>query len=301
MSVDVAFITVNYNTCRLVEELLRFFRSTPLPFSYSLVVVDNGSSDGSDRMLEQAHGNDLIPLLAGENLGYGRAMNRGLAAVESRYACIMNTDLILNREALVALWDFFEGTPTAGVASPVIMGSDRRIQGFIFHPGILSLYSPTVSKIRSKRWKIRVQRAVSPLRVPGVLGAFFMIRRTAFGDTPLFDEDFFFYYEDTELAHRYWTHNIACHVLPEVSITHLGGQSTSAAGGRLFQQSRRIYIEKCHGTRHAAFLQRLDRIRLWSKYFKYRLVTRIFENQGLRAKHDYYSRLVKQHDRQDTD
>lgn len=292
MSVEIVFITVNYNTRELVEDLLRFFRSTPLPFSYNLVVVDNASDDGSRQMLEQDQGSDLIYIQAGHNLGYGRAMNRGMAAVKSRYACIMNTDLILNRESLVALWDFFEYNPDAGVASPVIMGSDCRMQGFIFHPGILSLYSHTINKIRSKRWKLRIQKANSPLRVPGVLGAFFMVRRTAFNDSALFDEDFFFYYEDTELAHRYWAQGIPCYVLPWVSIIHLGGQSTSAAGGKLFQQSRRIYIGKCYGDRHASRLQRLDRIRLWIKYFKYRFIICIFENKSLRSKYEYYARLV---------
>ncbi len=293
MPVDISFITVNYNTRQLLEELLRFFHSTPLPFSFCLVVVDNGSNDGSCQMLEQFEGINLVSIQAGENLGYGRAINRGMAAVKSHYVCIMNTDIILNRESLVALWDFFEGTPSAGVASPVIMGNNHRIQGFIFHPGILSLYSHTIGKIRSKLWKVRIQRADSPVRVPGVLGAFFMIRRAAFSNDQLFDEDFFFYYEDTELAHRYWMKNIPCYVLPQVSIIHLGGQSTSAEGGKLFQQSRRIYIGKCHGDRHASCLQQLDRIRLWIKYFKYKLITRIFENKALRAKHDYYARLIE--------
>ncbi len=292
MVFDVAFITVNFNTCALTADLIRFFRETELPFSHCLVIVDNASTDGSRSLLEQAANDRVFYIQANNNLGYGRGMNRGLEAVTSRYACIMNTDLILNQDALVTLWDFFEDTPNAGIASPVIIGSNGRIQGFLFLPGILSMYSEVIAKIRSKSWKLKVERSQRPLLVPGVMGAFFMIRRSLFDKTPLFDEDFFFYYEDTELAHRYWIQGLACYVLPNTSIIHLGGQSTSVAGGKLFQQSRHIYISKCYGDLHANILQRLDRAKLYSKFLKYRLLTCFINSKSLRSKFDYYSRLI---------
>lgn len=292
MLVDVAFITVNYNTRALVEELIRFFKATTLPFSYRFVVVDNNSTDGSRELLEQEDWEPLLYLQTNENLGYGRGMNRGLAAIDCRYACIMNTDLILNQAALIALWDFFENNPTAGVATPVIMGSDQRIQGFLFLPSLWSLYFPTISKLISKRWKLRVEKAVAPLAVPGVLGAFFMLRCAMFA-APLFDEDFFFYYEDSELAHRYWQQGVPCFVLPQVSIVHLGGQSTSAEGGRLFQHSRRLYIEKCYGPPHTVLLARLDRVRLKAKYYKYLVLQSLIKNNKVRSKYDFYARLMQ--------
>lgn len=292
MQVDVAFITVNYNTCALVEELIRFFKTVELPFSHCLVVVDNNSTDGSQAMLAQERWDGLRYIQTNENLGYGRGMNRGLQAVASRYACIMNTDLVLNQEALFALWSFFEARPEAGVASPVIMGSDHRVQGFLFLPGIWALYSQTISKMRSKSWKLRVEKATAPLAVPGVLGAFFMIRRNQF-DNCLFDEDFFFYYEDSELAHRYWQRGIPCFVLPQVSITHLGGQSTSAEGGRLFQESRRIYLEKCYGPPHTVLLALLDRFRLRFKYCKYLVLNSVVKSSKIQSKYDFYARLIQ--------
>lgn len=292
MNVDVAFITVNYNTRDLVADLIAFFRQVELPFRSCLVVVDNASTDGSQELLEAAQGDDVLYIQAGENLGYGRGMNRGLAAVESRYACIMNTDLVLNREALTALWELFESRPEVGVSSPLILGADGRQQGFIFHPGILSVYSPLVCKLRSKRWKLRAERSRTPLQAPGVLGAFFMIRRTVFEGSQLFDPDFFFYYEDTELAHRLWAQGVVCCLLPMVSIVHLGGQSTSASGGRLFQQSRSLYLRKVYGERHAALVGRLDRLRLHLKFWKYRLLKSVCATDSVRAKYAYYARLA---------
>ena len=119
---DIAFVTVNYNTRELVQDLLDFFQSASLPFSHVLVVVDNNSSDGSQELLFGR--TDIIYIPAGENLGYGRAINRGIAAVDSRYVCALNTDIILDATTLAALWEFMEQTPDAGVVSPRIANRD---------------------------------------------------------------------------------------------------------------------------------------------------------------------------------
>lgn len=294
--VDISFITVNFNTAALVEQMMTFFRAVDLPFSFRLVIVDNGSADGSQNLLELAKDDFLVYLQTNRNLGYGRGMNLGLAAVPSRYACIMNTDVVLNREVLVGLWEFFEANSEVGVASPVILGSDQRIQGFLTLPGILSLYLESVAKVRSKIWKLRLKNAEKPLKVPGVMGAFFMIRRDSFSDK-LFDEDFFFYYEDTELAHRYWKQGVPCYVLPQISIVHLGGRSTSAAGAILFQKSRRLFIEKTYGYPHSYWLAKLDHLRLSFKYFKYRLLSALLKAPGIASKYAYYAKLRESYEK----
>jgi GT2 family glycosyltransferase len=293
MQVDVAFITVNYNTCALVEELIRFFKAVELPFSYRLVVVDNNSTDGSQAMLAQERWDGLLYIQTNENLGYGRGMNCGLQAVASRYACIMNTDLILNRDALVALWSFLNSTPSAGVASPVILGSNQRIQSFVFHPGVVLLYFPWLGKMLSKLRKLQVKYSLKPVNVPGVMGAFFMIRRACCSRGFLFDEDFFFYFEDAELANRLFSQKVLSYVLPQVAIIHTGGQSTSENGGRLFYESKQIYINKCYGANHLKAIGKLDNIRILLKYFKYLFLVRIMRIEKVSGKFLYYSRLVR--------
>ena len=95
MPVDIAFITVNYNTVEHVKRLADFFRDLAVPFTFSFTVVDNDSQDGSQEFLHSRA--DIHYLQAGENLGYGRAMNRGLASTDSKYVCVMNTDIVMNQ------------------------------------------------------------------------------------------------------------------------------------------------------------------------------------------------------------
>lgn len=286
---DIAFVTVNYNTLPLVEDLLDFFSRENLPFSHTLVVVDNGSRDGSHELLSQQVAGATIYIPAGENLGYGRAINRGIRAVESRYVCVLNTDVILSVESLITLWNFMEQTPSAGIASPRIANRDGSTQGFIFYKSPLSLVFNFLNTIRTSLLKRRLARSTAPMRVQGVLGAFFLIRRSLVPEAGLFDEDFFFYYEDTDLAHRMYEAGARCFALPASSVIHLGGSSTSIEGARMFYKSKGIYLRKHYGVGFAGIVKLIDRFRLRAKHLKYCLLSLFVTTPRISEKKTFYA------------
>jgi len=286
---DIAFVTVNYNTCGLVRDMLGFFQAAALPFSYTLVVVDNNSSDGSHEFLDGR--TDVVYIPAGENLGYGRAINRGIAAVDSRYVCAMNTDVILDEATLVALWEFMEQTPDAGVAAPRIANRDGSTQGFIFHRSRMSIVFNSMNKLRSSLLKRKLAKATAPLRVPGVMGAFFLIRRSCFPEGKLFDEAFFFYFEDNDLAHRLLDAGVHCYALPRQHLIHLGGSSTSVEGARVFYRSKNLYLKKHYGRSFARMIMALDRIRLRMKFIKYTVLSLVSSSQGIAHKKAHYTAM----------
>jgi len=288
-AVDIAFVTVNYNTCGLLQDLATFFRSTPLPFSHSLVVVDNASRDGSHEYLSAQ--DDIVYIPAGENLGYGRAINRGMRESASRYVCVLNTDVVLTAEALTRLWEFMELHPDAGVVAPRITNRDGSTQGFIFHQSMLSNVFHLVNRVRSSLLKRRLARSRAPLRVDGVLGAFFLARRSLAPDGRLFDEDFFFYFEDNDLAHRLLLAGVHCYALPDCSIVHFGGSSTSLEGARQFFRSKNLYLNKHYGSAFAAAIKQFDRLRLRLKYFKYCLLAPLSSSKRMAEKKAYYAAM----------
>ena len=139
MPVDIAFVTVNYDTLEYVQRLTDFFNCLDAPFSFSFTVVDNNSRDGSQEYL-QAHP-EIHYLQTKGNIGYGRGINRGVAATSSKYICVTNTDVILNRQALITLWRFLEEQPHVGVCAPRITYADGRDQGMLFHHSLFSHYA----------------------------------------------------------------------------------------------------------------------------------------------------------------
>ena len=285
MPVEIAFITVNYNTCEHLTRLAGFFRSLEVPFTFSFTVVDNRSQDGSQQFL--ASHPEIHSLLAGENLGYGRAMNRGIAATGSKYVCVMNTDVILNPQALTALWRFMEEHPDAGVVAPRLLYADGRDQGMVFRPSLPAHYSNGYAKTLAWFGKRRLRRATQPVRVDGVLGAFFLIRRSVIVG-PLFDEDFFFFHEDTVLAHSWKNRGVPCFVLPGAQIVHIGGQSRSVAAVKFFYESKYLYLTKFYSASHARAVYFLDRFRMLRKWSVYGLLMRVSNSERIRAKENYY-------------
>lgn len=292
LPVDVAFITVNYNTCRLLEELLHFFRTTPLPFSFSLTVVDNASSDRSPDFLAACP--DVTTILNSENLGYGRAMNLGIAASDSRYLCLLNTDVILNAEALTALVSHCDIRPDVAVCSPVIRYLDGSIQGFFFKFGLPTLYLDLYKKLWNKNFKIKLASAREAVPVDGIAGAFIFCRRDiASVAGKLFDEDFFFYYEDTELAHRLLKQGKHCEVLPRYSIIHIGGQSSSIRHIRLFYAGRYLYLNKQYGALHTKSVFVQDVVKVTLKLLFYRCAAFVTENDTIHFKLESYGHVAQ--------
>jgi len=268
---DIAFITVNYNTKQLLEDVVSFFNGTAFPFSFCLVVVDNNSVDGSADFLRETPG--VIPVLNRDNVGYGRAVNQGVAASDSKYICVLNTDLILNRDALIALWNHLELQPEVGLACPLICDpGTMQVQNFMFHESLIELYIDTIFRWKGRDLKRRVLNTSKPVDVEGVMGSFLFFRRNLAEGDKLFDEAFNFYYEDNDLAHRLKDRGVRCDVLPQQRIVHLGGQSSSALStNRVLTANRYRYLVKHYGAWHANNIFRQNILRNWLKVQKYRL------------------------------
>jgi N-acetylglucosaminyl-diphospho-decaprenol L-rhamnosyltransferase len=283
---DIAFITANYNTLSWVKQLAEFFSGLHAPFTFSLCVVDNDSTDGSKGFLESRP--EIHYLQTGENLGYGRAINRGVSATQSKYVCVTNTDVVLNREALVALWTFLEENPDVGVCAPRLTYADGRNQGMLCHPSLPALYMHWFSKILANSSKRKIANANAPVQVDGVMGAFFLIRRSAIPSPTLFDEDFFFFHEDIALAHTLKNRGIKCVVVPSVSIIHAGGESRMDGLVDAFYESKYLYVRKFYGSFHERMVLFVDRFRIFRKRLFYSLFERLIPSERAASKKRYY-------------
>lgn len=290
-TVEVAFIIVNFNTKKLLEDLLSFFEISDMPFSYSIIVVDNASYDGSVEFLNSKK--NIISIKNSENIGYGRAVNKGLLVANSKYICVLNTDLILDKKSLITLWDYMENNPDVGVCAPVICYPTGKIQGFFFKFNILLLYSDFIKKVYSKFKKMSIAVSKSPVKVDGITGAFIFLRASLIDNKRLFDEDFFFYYEDTDLGHRLKNRNITVMALPSCKIIHLAGQSSKSKDWKLFYQSKYLYIMKHYGHRHAKNLFILDFLKAKTKTVVYKILLFIYPTERLKSKFDFYYQLSK--------
>jgi GT2 family glycosyltransferase len=158
----------------------------------------------------------------------------------------------------------------------------------VFRASLFAIYANWFAKLLARYEKRKIARATAPLRVDGVMGAFFLIRRSVIPLPTLFDEDFFFFYEDTALAHTLKNNGVPCFVVPGATIIHLGGKSGSANSISSFYESRNLYLKKFYGPLHAKAIYFLDRARILRKLSLYSLFSRITGSERIKSKQRYY-------------
>ncbi len=124
---DMSVVIVNRNTRELLDACLASIRALPDAVSLDVVVVDNGSTDGSaERVREEFPWVRLIR--NEENTGYAFPNNQGLAVSRGRYVLLLNSDTIVRPAALGRLVEFMDAHPDAGACGPLLRFPDGRLQ-----------------------------------------------------------------------------------------------------------------------------------------------------------------------------
>jgi GT2 family glycosyltransferase len=288
---DVAFILYNYTTKLLLKKQLDFFRRSELSFSYSLTVVDDASLDGSRELLQAYQGVD--PVFLESCQGVGRAINRGLAAApESRYLCLLHTDVNLTVEALESLVEHCDAHQEVKVCAPVICFPWGQPQRFVFNPSLLTMYSRGIDKFLSKSVARRVRSSQQPLRVAGIIGPFLFCSRELVVDNRLYDEGFRQYFCDMELAHRLMRQGVLCEVITHSSLVRLGGQTSFIRDPEMYFSMKYAYVKRFYGQRHARLSLRRDILRARFKAFSYGVINRIAPSSKLSFQIERYRNLT---------
>jgi N-acetylglucosaminyl-diphospho-decaprenol L-rhamnosyltransferase len=228
---SVTAVVVNYNAADHLVACLDTLRSNRVG---AVVVVDNGSSDGS-RLVAEAAGAHWLP--TGANLGYGKAANRGAALPVARsapYLLVCNPDLELGPGAVGTLVTSLVTDPGLGLIGPRLWNVDGTLYpsartfpdlvDAIGH-GLLGMVAPTNRFTRRYRlldWDHR-----QPARVDWVSGACFLVRRDAWDAVGGFDPAYFMYMEDVDLCWRLGRAGWAVGYQPAAEVTHTQGVSVN--------------------------------------------------------------------------
>ncbi len=273
----ITAVVVNWNAgehlVRCVEALLALRGGLDL----EVVVVDNASSDGSIRALGR-FSEEVRLIQTGENLGFGRGVNRGMRESDRPYILAINPDVTLRRGALERMVAFLDAEETAGVVGPRLRDARGRVHascgmgpqlaGEVCCKFLLHLVFPF--------FKFGRHRPRKPSAVGWVTGACFAARRSALEAAGGMDEVIFMYYEDVDLCLRLRQAGWGVYYLPEAEGMHAGGESSKQALEHMLVVSEATYIyfiRKHLGHRAAVLLAKLTplemglRILLWGGLF----------------------------------
>ena len=225
-----------------------------------VVVADSGSADGSLELARGWEGKATAVDLGG-NVGYGRAVNAGLRAVEEPVTVVLNPDVELLDGSLAALAAELEraGAPERLLA-PLVLSADGSRQDSVQHepgapPLMLSALVPGSALPARVRLTVEPWRSDTPRRVGWAVGCCVAGRTETLRRLGPFDEEIFLYAEDLDLGLRAADAGVETWFWPAARVLHHGAHSTSRAfGGEPFEllaRRRREVVAARRGTRRA--------------------------------------------------
>jgi N-acetylglucosaminyl-diphospho-decaprenol L-rhamnosyltransferase len=245
MTARWAAIVVNYEAGDLLLECVRSLLADTSAGDPEIVVVDNGSSDGSVARLRGALPRVMVVRSPG-NVGYARAANLGIAAARAPVVAVLNPDTRVAPGAAAILVGRLESQPRVGACGPRIRNADgtvypsaRRIPTIpvaIGH-GVLGLWWPT--NRFTARYRELDADSSRPRLVDWLSGAAIWLRRDALDVVGGWDERYFMYMEDVDLCWRLRRAGWEVAYEPAAEVVHLQGAFTARRPYRMLFEHHR--------------------------------------------------------------
>lgn len=260
--VDV--ILVNWNTAEMTVRAIRSVCNAAIAegIPARVVVVDNGSWDDSvDRIRAEAPSVTVVE--NGRNLGFARAVNRGLTVSPGGESIVLllNTDAVLEPGALTALVEAFANNPEVGIVGANLRNEDGSAQNTAapFPSLATELLNKALLKIIApEKYRGKVGDGETELRdVDSVIGAALAVRSDAIEIVGVLDERFFFFFEETDWCLRVRASGRRVVIAPKFRVEHGQGKSSQSVLPDVrieYYRSRYRYFRKNKGLVQAGFL-----------------------------------------------
>jgi GT2 family glycosyltransferase len=226
--------------------------------TFDAIVVDNGSTDGSQRMLAEKYPDVMIIQNAG-NVGLGKASNQGIEATNGRYILLLNNDTVVNGQSFDSMVDFLEQNPKAGAVGGKLMNPDGTIQAGYNHFSSLSEELMVATRLGElvRPGYPAVMDAGEVKSVDWMGSACLMVRRTALDEVGLLDEGYFIYGDEADLQFRLKKAGWEIFFLPNATTIHFGGRSMNRWSRRkMVYRGKMLFYQKHYGS-FKTFLLRL--------------------------------------------
>jgi len=248
---ELSIIIVNFNTKNLVIDCIESIINSNSKIQHQIIVVDNGSSDGSVSAIRKlkVKTNNLILIENKNNLGFAKANNQGIKKAAGKYILLLNSDTKVLKGTIDKLYDFAKITPNVGVVGPNYLNPDGSNQGSCFR-------LPTLGRTISQYWFGKrglldkySPPGENPQEVEAITMAGFLITPECIKRVGLINEKYFMYFEDLDYCRAVRKSGLKVYFLPSAKIIHYHGASGRKIKNSDYQWRRLIPSSKIyHGT-----------------------------------------------------
>ncbi len=208
--VKLSIVVVGYKSKDLLKICLDSIQHHLGESLLEVLVVDNGSSDGTSAMIREFF--PKVCLIENQvNAGFSHAVNQGLREAKGRYLLWLNPDSELLDSGVWELIDYLEKNPKVGILGPLIQNPDGKVQfscrSFPNHfTSVFNRYSILTKIFPKNPWSKNYLHTdwdrTKIHDVDWVSGACLLHRRELLQDVGYLDERFFMYCEDVDYCFR---------------------------------------------------------------------------------------------------
>jgi GT2 family glycosyltransferase len=239
--VELSIIIVNYNTNELTQAcLLSLAHAKQSEDSWEIILVDNGSTDGSGAALARFCQSDPVLkkittiLQNNTNVGFSAGNNLGIKQARGDYLLLLNSDTEVSPGAITIVQKRLFNRKNVGAATCKLVLPDGSIDPAC-HRGFPTPWAAVTyllgfekifphSRLFAQYHMGYMNMAIEHC-VDAISGAFFMVKRDVVNSVGLLDEAFFMYGEDLDWAYRIRKKQYDILFVPDVSVLHKKKQS----------------------------------------------------------------------------
>ncbi len=218
----VSIIIVNWNGKHLIEECIESLRNQTFR-DFEVIVVDNGSTDGSSEFIKNSFPEVKLVLLS-SNKGFAGGNNAGIKIAKGKYIALLNNDTKADPRWLENIVEIANSTPDAGMWASKILSYYKT--DTIDNVGLL-IYKDGIARGKGRLEQDNGQyNIVTEAFVPSGCAALY--RKEMLDKIGLFDEDFFAYADDVDIGLRGRIAGWKCLYVPNAIVYHKYSASSSS-------------------------------------------------------------------------
>ncbi len=235
-NLDLSIVILNYNTKDLVVSCVESIFKFTKDLSFEILLVDNGSSETNpERFKNIIKKHEQVKLVtSSKNLGFSAGNNLAMKKARGRYILLLNSDTYLTQKVLEPLILWLDANLKIGIATCELKNKNNSHQASggafpnIFNAAAWMFFLDDIPLLSRLIKSIHPKHAPSkPTQQDWITGAFFLIRSKVISQIGYLNTDFFMYVEDMEYCFRAKMANWQVWYLPQWSIVHLGGSSST--------------------------------------------------------------------------
>jgi N-acetylglucosaminyl-diphospho-decaprenol L-rhamnosyltransferase len=231
---DLSVIIINWNSAEYLRAcLVSLYRETR-GISFEVIVIDNASYDGCEKMLREEFPG-VIFIQSADNLGFSKANNAAYLRSQGELLLFLNPDTEIIGDAVQKMAACLRENPTAGAVGARLLNTDGSLQESCIQ-AFPTICNQVLDSDLLRRWfpawniwgtRPFLARSKQPARVDAISGACFMTKRTVFEKAGKFNEGYFMYSDDLDLSFKITKAGYAVLYVDDCQVTHHGGKSSA--------------------------------------------------------------------------